>query len=178
MQEKRAAWTRRLKRHARRPPFRRPTKLFQDAVAGGRVGYGGRAWPEGVIPIVVVFIIVDGKVVGTIGLSGGSGEQDRRCQSRERARAQRNRRAMVVATTRVARPCARRVSSAGAWRSGCDVLVQPEQIGRIVRRLDSSSGDPTSSPDTPRECAPGPSSVRKPTYARVVVWLKRSRRTP
>ena len=56
--------------------FRRPTKLFQDAVAGG--GEGLRVLRlTGVIPIEGgVPIIVDGKVVGAIGVSGGSGEQD------------------------------------------------------------------------------------------------------
>ena len=56
--------------------FRRPTKLFQDAVAGG--GEGLRVLRlTGVIPIEGgVPIIVDGKVVGAIGVSGGSSEQD------------------------------------------------------------------------------------------------------
>jgi uncharacterized protein GlcG (DUF336 family) len=56
--------------------FRRPTKLFQDAVAAGGEGLRvlrltGTIPNEGGIPI-----IVDGKVVGAIGVSGGSGEQD------------------------------------------------------------------------------------------------------
>ena len=56
--------------------FRRPTKLFQDAVAGG--GEGLRVLRlTGVIPVEGgVPIIVDGKVVGAIGVSGGSSEQD------------------------------------------------------------------------------------------------------
>jgi len=56
--------------------FRRPTKLFQDAVAGG--GEGLRVLRlTGVTPIEGgVPIIVDGKVVGAIGVSGGSSEQD------------------------------------------------------------------------------------------------------
>ena len=56
--------------------FRRPTKLFQDGVAGG--GEGLRLLRlTGAIPIDGgAPIIQDGKVVGAIGISGGSGEQD------------------------------------------------------------------------------------------------------
>lgn len=56
--------------------FRRPTKLFQDAVAGG--GEGLRVLRlTGVIPVEGgIPIIVDGKVVGAIGVSGGSSDQD------------------------------------------------------------------------------------------------------
>lgn len=56
--------------------FRRPTKVFQDAVAAGGDGLRvlrltGTIPNEGGIPI-----IADGKVVGAIGVSGGSVEQD------------------------------------------------------------------------------------------------------
>jgi glc operon protein GlcG len=56
--------------------FRRPTKLFQDALAAG-----GEALRivrlTGVIPVDGgIPIIADGKVVGAIGVSGGSGDQD------------------------------------------------------------------------------------------------------
>ncbi len=56
--------------------FRRPTKAFQDAVAGGGAGLRvltlrGANAVEGGLPIVV-----DGKIVGAIGVSGGSSEQD------------------------------------------------------------------------------------------------------
>jgi glc operon protein GlcG len=56
--------------------FRRSTRLFQDAVAAG--GEGLRVLRlTGAIPIEGgVPLIVDGKVVGAIGVSGGSGEQD------------------------------------------------------------------------------------------------------
>lgn len=56
--------------------FRRPTKVFQDGVAQG--GEGLRLLRlTGAIPIDGgVPIIVDGKVVGAVGVSGGSGEQD------------------------------------------------------------------------------------------------------
>lgn len=58
--------------------FRRPTKVFQDAVAGGGVGLRmlglkGAVPVEGGIPIVV-----DGKVIGAVGASGGTSEQDGR----------------------------------------------------------------------------------------------------
>lgn len=56
--------------------FRRPTKLFQDAVAGG--GEGLRLLRlTGAIPIDGgAPLVQDGKVVGAIGISGGSGDQD------------------------------------------------------------------------------------------------------
>lgn len=56
--------------------FRRPTKMFQDAVAmGGEglrfLGLRGAVPAEGGFPI-----ISDGKVIGAIGVSGGAGAQD------------------------------------------------------------------------------------------------------
>ena len=56
--------------------FRRPTKLFQDSVAAG--GEGLRLLRlTGAIPIDGgVPIIVDGKVIGAVGVSGGSSDQD------------------------------------------------------------------------------------------------------
>ena len=56
--------------------FRRPTKLFQDGVAAG--GEGLRLLRlTGAIPIDGgVPIVVDGKLIGAIGISGGAGEQD------------------------------------------------------------------------------------------------------
>jgi glc operon protein GlcG len=56
--------------------YRRSTKVFQDAVAGGGVGLRvltlrGANAVEGGLPI-----IVDGKIIGAIGVSGGSAEQD------------------------------------------------------------------------------------------------------
>jgi glc operon protein GlcG len=54
--------------------FKRPTKAFEDAVAGGRnavLGLPGALPIEGGIPLVV-----DGKIVGAIGVSGGSAQQD------------------------------------------------------------------------------------------------------
>jgi uncharacterized protein GlcG (DUF336 family) len=56
--------------------FRRPTKVFQDIVAGGGdglriLGLRGAVPIEGGIPIVV-----GGKIVGAVGTSGGSSAQD------------------------------------------------------------------------------------------------------
>lgn len=56
--------------------YRRPTKVFQDLVAGGGVGLRvltlrGAVAVEGGVPLVV-----DGKIIGAIGVSGGSSEQD------------------------------------------------------------------------------------------------------
>ena len=54
--------------------FRRPTKALADAVAQGRAGFLG---VEGVVPLEGgVPITVDGKVVGAVGVSGMTGEQD------------------------------------------------------------------------------------------------------
>ncbi len=56
--------------------FRRPTKVFQDALAAGGAGLRiltlrGASAIEGGIPLMA-----DGMIVGAIGVSGASGEQD------------------------------------------------------------------------------------------------------
>jgi uncharacterized protein GlcG (DUF336 family) len=54
--------------------FRRPTKAFEDAVAGGRnalLGLGGATPIEGGLPIIVA-----GEMVGAIGVSGVQSNQD------------------------------------------------------------------------------------------------------
>ena len=56
--------------------YRRPTKVFQDLVAGGGVGLRvltlrGANAVEGGIPLAV-----DGKIIGAVGVSGGSSDQD------------------------------------------------------------------------------------------------------
>lgn len=56
--------------------FRRPTKAFQDGLAGGGAGLRllalrGASPVEGGLPI-----IVDGKVIGGIGTSGAQGHED------------------------------------------------------------------------------------------------------
>ena len=59
--------------------FKRPSKVFQDAVAGGGpglrvLGLQGATPIEGGVPI-----IINGQIVGAIGVSGGSSEQDGVC---------------------------------------------------------------------------------------------------
>ena len=54
--------------------FRRPTKVFEDAVAGGRnalLGLTGAVPIEGGVPIML-----DGHLLGAVGVSGGSAPQD------------------------------------------------------------------------------------------------------
>jgi uncharacterized protein GlcG (DUF336 family) len=56
--------------------YRRPTKAFQDLVAGGGVGLRvltlrNANAVEGGIPLMM-----DGKIIGAIGVSGGSSDQD------------------------------------------------------------------------------------------------------
>jgi glc operon protein GlcG len=58
--------------------FRRPTKVFQDGLAAGGEGLRFLGL-TGAIPVEGGFpIIIDGKVVGAIGASGGAGDQDSR----------------------------------------------------------------------------------------------------
>ena len=56
--------------------FKRATKVFQDGVAGG--GAGLRILTlKGAIPIEGgVPIVADGKIIGAIGVSGGTSDQD------------------------------------------------------------------------------------------------------
>ena len=61
--------------------FRRPTKSFQDTLAAGgeglrMLGLTGAVPVEGGIPL-----IVDGKLIGAVGASGGSSDQDGRTAS-------------------------------------------------------------------------------------------------
>jgi glc operon protein GlcG len=61
--------------------FKRPTKTFQDSVERGGVGLRvmtlrGAMPVEGGVPIVV-----DGRIVGGLGVSGGTAEQDGQCCS-------------------------------------------------------------------------------------------------
>ena len=56
--------------------YRRPTKVFQDVLAAGGVGLRvltlrGANAVEGGLPI-----IVDGKIIGAVGVSGGTSDQD------------------------------------------------------------------------------------------------------
>jgi len=59
--------------------FRRPTKVFQDAVAQGGANLRlltltGLTAVDGGLPIVV-----DGKIVGSVGASGAASDQDAQC---------------------------------------------------------------------------------------------------
>ncbi|MGH7525363.1 MAG: GlcG/HbpS family heme-binding protein, partial [Gemmatimonadales bacterium] len=54
--------------------FRRPTKAIAEALAGGRMGFLG---VEGVVPLEGGLpLVANGAVVGAIGVSGMTGEQD------------------------------------------------------------------------------------------------------
>jgi glc operon protein GlcG len=59
--------------------FKRPTKAFQDVLAAGGdglrvLGINGAVPVEGGVPLVI-----DGKIVGGIGVSGGTSSQDGQC---------------------------------------------------------------------------------------------------
>jgi glc operon protein GlcG len=57
--------------------FKRPSKSLEDALAGGRqaiLGIPGATPVEGGIPLVI-----DGKIVGAIGVSGATSAQDGQC---------------------------------------------------------------------------------------------------
>ena len=59
--------------------FKRPSKVFQDLIAKGSdfiylLGLEGAMPVQGGLPIVI-----DGKIVGAIGLSGATGPQDTQC---------------------------------------------------------------------------------------------------
>jgi len=56
--------------------WKRPTKVFQDIVAEGGAGLRILGL-EGAVPIEGGLpLLMDGKIVGAIGVSGGSGQQD------------------------------------------------------------------------------------------------------
>ena len=59
--------------------FKRPTKAWQDTLAAGGAGLrvlqiNGVVAVEGGVPLVI-----DGKIVGAIGVSGGTSDQDGQC---------------------------------------------------------------------------------------------------
>ena len=59
--------------------FKRPTKAFQDSVAGGGAGLRVLGL-EGAVPLEGgVPLVVDGKIIGAIGLSGDSSDHDGQC---------------------------------------------------------------------------------------------------
>ena len=59
--------------------FKRPTKVFEDMIASG--GTGLRAFGlSGAVPVQGgIPLVMDGKIVGAIGVSGGTSEQDTQC---------------------------------------------------------------------------------------------------
>jgi glc operon protein GlcG len=59
--------------------FRRPTKTFQDSVERGGIGLRVMAL-RGAIPVDGgVPIVINGQIVGGLGVSGGTAEQDGQC---------------------------------------------------------------------------------------------------
>jgi len=59
--------------------FKRPTKVFQDALTGGGAGLRVLAL-QGAVPVEGGLpLVVDGRVIGAIGVSGGTSEQDGTC---------------------------------------------------------------------------------------------------
>ncbi len=59
--------------------FKRPTKALQDALAAGGDGLRILGLP-GAVPVEGGFpVIVDGKIIGAIGVSGGTSAQDAQC---------------------------------------------------------------------------------------------------
>ncbi len=57
--------------------LRRPTKALQDAIAGGGAGLRMLAIYPGVTPLEGgILIVADGKIIGGIGVSGVTSEQD------------------------------------------------------------------------------------------------------
>jgi len=59
--------------------FKRPTKSFQDAVAQGGVGLRMLSLPGAVAVDGGVPLVEGGKIVGAIGASGGTSDQDGQC---------------------------------------------------------------------------------------------------
>ncbi len=59
--------------------FKRPTKSFQDTVAAGGAGLRMLALP-GAVPVEGgIPLMAEGKIIGAIGASGGSSDQDGQC---------------------------------------------------------------------------------------------------
>jgi glc operon protein GlcG len=59
--------------------YKRPTKAFQDALAAGGEGWRVQSL-RGAMPVEGGFpLIVDGKIVGAVGVSGATSAQDSQC---------------------------------------------------------------------------------------------------
>ena len=59
--------------------FRRPTKTFQDSVERGGIGLRVMMLRAAIAVEGGVPIVVGGKIVGGLGVSGGTAEQDGQC---------------------------------------------------------------------------------------------------
>ena len=59
--------------------FKRPTKAFQDTMAGGGVGLRVMTIRDAVPVEGGIPLVIDGKIVGGLGVSGGTSEQDGQC---------------------------------------------------------------------------------------------------
>ncbi len=59
--------------------FKRPTKTFQDSVERGGIGLRVMRLRAAIAVAGGVPIVVDGKLVGGLGVSGGTSEQDGQC---------------------------------------------------------------------------------------------------
>jgi glc operon protein GlcG len=59
--------------------FKRPTKTFQDALAGGGDGLRVLKVPGGIPIEGGLPIMIEGKIAGAIGVSGGQSSQDGQC---------------------------------------------------------------------------------------------------
>jgi uncharacterized protein GlcG (DUF336 family) len=59
--------------------FKRPTKAFEDRVAAGGAGIASMTLDGMIASAGGVPIVVGGKMVGAIGMSGASGAQDEQC---------------------------------------------------------------------------------------------------
>lgn len=59
--------------------YKRPTKAFQDALAGGGAGLRVMALRDAIPVEGGIPLISDGKIVGAIGLSGANSDQDGQC---------------------------------------------------------------------------------------------------
>ena len=59
--------------------FKRPTKAFQDMLAAGGEGLRVLSF-QGAIPVEGgLLLVMEGKIVGAIGMSGGTSAQDGQC---------------------------------------------------------------------------------------------------
>jgi uncharacterized protein GlcG (DUF336 family) len=59
--------------------YKRPTKAFQDALASGGAGLRVMALRDAVPVEGGIPLVIDGKIVGAIGLSGANSDQDGQC---------------------------------------------------------------------------------------------------